>query len=984
MTNAAELNQLFLSEIMPEKGNIVVCSGKRSKGIWTDFTNADWREKFLRANQDKDVYYSPVSYSGTSRKQDEAIASHVLFMDIDAGAAKQAKHGKDAVYDSWTHALNDVLDWVQHARVPAPSWILRSGEGLHLYWVTEEEMNRAMWEPLQRGLMRKAVDGNVLVDGAVGSMNELLRLPGSIHQSSGNEVTVLGNPSTKLRYSYLDLCRYFPPVDSATAAAPSVLGVRPDHLVNEELDNEWFETQPHAPRNFRTLLTKSLNGEGCAFIAKGYTEQATLAEEPWRAMLSIAINCDDGEEMIHEISSKHPDYSRNDTERKAAYVVDKPYRCTSIDNLCPGICAGCPNSRVASPIVLASTVQVADIIAPAEYREKILREKKAAMAPVEGGHSQARRTVAEKIAEQDSKEPVLPDGYGITTSGKLIRYSNDGEPVIIYDFPFYLVERLKSDAEGDVLLVNYESPQDGTREITIPQTSLSSSDVLLKLLAKVGILADSQFKEKELIMFLKKSALEMQHRKARELRNNFGWQGHTDSFVHGRHEFCSDGSIHLTSVAGGDSLVDAMQPEDGADPAEWGRLAQQFMKAGFEPAMFAIGLSLGAPLFKLSNTQGGLVHLYSLESGRGKTTILKSALSVWGRTGSGSGGAGLMSLANDTENAIFARLGMLGSIPTGIDELTDKRDDELRRLLYNVTQGRQRDRMEGQTNALRTNTGTWQMAVMSTGNTSISERMGTAGDMRDATLSRMLELDCGTMPVLDMPPGKLDEWVNNVEQQHAGIVGRMVSYFITKNKDAMRAMLQRIQDDTFKSLDFKPKERFWRGMMVCALAGLQLGASLGLYKYSEGLILDYFAELLGRSRGEQQDNAVTPKDMLSDFLSDNLTNQLVVNDERQIVPDIDLPRVLVSKYVQSTRSLYISAPALATWAAEHKYGMKQAEKYLLSIGAKVERVSLIPENTGRIARLRCWVIPNYKLELGSTTPTNEEQSYMDAMERNKR
>lgn len=982
MTNAAELNQQFLEEIIPATGNIVVCPGKKSKGIWTDFTDPVWREKFLQANRDKDVYYSPASYQGKARKQDEAVASCVLFMDIDAGEVKQAKHGKEKVYDNWKHALNDILEWVAWAKVPAPSWIIRSGEGLHLYWVSKDEMNRAMWEPLQRGLMRKAVDGDVKVDGAVGSMNELLRLPGGIHQASGHTVEILENQSTGVQYDYLDLCRYFPPVDSATASAPGALGVMPAHLQGE-MDDTWFIEQPHAPRSFRKLLERSLNGEGCAFVAMGYTDQAKLAEEPWRAMLSLAINCDDGAEMIHEISNKHPEYSASETEKKADYVVDKPYRCVSIENLCPGICNGCPH-KVKSPITLANTIDTSNLVSPAEHRQKILREKKALLAPATDSKSSARRVVAEKIADLDAMEPVFPDGYALTPSGKLLKHQKDGEPVIIYDRPFYLVERLKSDGDGDMLLMHYESPQDGIREVSIPQTALSSNDVLLKLLAKVGILSTSKFQDTELPMFLKKSALEMQQRKARDLRHNFGWQGHTDSFVHGRHEFTSDGEIHLTSVAGGDSLVEAMQPMDDADPAEWGRLAQQFMMKGFEPGMFAIGLSLGAPLFKLANMQGGLVHLYSAVSGRGKTTAMRTALSVWGRTQASSAGSGLMCIANDTENAIYGRLAALGSIPTGIDELTDKREDELRRLLYSITQGRQRDRLEGQSNTLRTNTGTWQMAVMSTGNTSITERMGTAGDMRDAVLARMLELDCEHMPVLDLPPGKLDEWLSEVEHHHAGIVGRMVSYFITKNKDALRKNIQHVQDVTLADLKFSPKERFWRGMMVCALSGLQLGSALGLFRFDEKIIIDYFASLLGSSRAEQREALNSPKDMIADFLSDHIADQLVVPTEAHVPNELDIPKSLVSKFVRETETLYISQRAFLDWATQQKMGTKQAEKYLTSLGATTDRVALIPGESGRESRIKCWIVPNYKLaSLPPREPTSEEQSYIDMMERSR-
>ena len=60
---------------------------------------------------------------------------------------------------------------------------------------------------------------------------------------------------------------------------------------------------------FRDILEKSINGDGCPQLLYAYENQTTLEEPLWRAALSVAHRCSDGEKAIHMLSKQHPDYS---------------------------------------------------------------------------------------------------------------------------------------------------------------------------------------------------------------------------------------------------------------------------------------------------------------------------------------------------------------------------------------------------------------------------------------------------------------------------------------------------------------------------------------------------------------------------------------------------------------------------------------------------------------------------------------------------
>jgi hypothetical protein len=111
--------------------------------------------------------------------------------------------------------------------------------------------------------------------------------------------------------------------------------------------------------SFKLIVQKTAAGRGCAQIQKVIQEQATLSEPMWRAGLSVAKFCVDGEKAIHKISSGHPDYNPDTTEAKAAQIKG-PYTCDKFDEFNPNVCKDCKHrGKFKSPIVLGRVVQEA-------------------------------------------------------------------------------------------------------------------------------------------------------------------------------------------------------------------------------------------------------------------------------------------------------------------------------------------------------------------------------------------------------------------------------------------------------------------------------------------------------------------------------------------------------------------------------------------------------------------------------------------------
>ena len=75
-------------------------------------------------------------------------------------------------------------------------------------------------------------------------------------------------------------------------------------------------------------------------------------------------------------------------------------------------------------------------------------------------------------------------------------------------------------------------------------------------------------------------------------------------------------------------------------------------------------------------------------TGIGKTTAMQAMLSVWGNPDK------LMAREEDTYNAKMNRYEVFKNLPICMDEMTNTSPKALSALIYQITAGRQKDRME--------------------------------------------------------------------------------------------------------------------------------------------------------------------------------------------------------------------------------------------------------------------------------------------------
>lgn len=227
-----------------------------------------------------------------------------------------------------------------------PSIIVQSGGGLHCYWLLQEpahiqsEQNmlsaERMLSRFQNVFIQLARSKNLHIDNT-SDLARVLRVPGTFNLKSGKKPVEIEILKPEQRYSVMDL---FEAIQSIEATLPEVPRIKAER---KEYDGEI----PDAKRSDRIA-------QGCQFIRNYLDSQETANYGEWMAALSIAAYCENGQNLVHEWSSEHPDYNEPEVEQKYNEIRSrmKPRTCQSIQQEF-GACNGCQYfNKINSPIAL--------------------------------------------------------------------------------------------------------------------------------------------------------------------------------------------------------------------------------------------------------------------------------------------------------------------------------------------------------------------------------------------------------------------------------------------------------------------------------------------------------------------------------------------------------------------------------------------------------------------------------------------------------
>jgi hypothetical protein len=277
-------------------------------------------------------------------------------------------------------------------------------------------------------------------------------------------------------------------------------------------------------------------------------------------------------------------------------------------------------------------------------------------------------------------------------------------------------------------------------------------------------------------------------------------------------------------------------------------------------------ISAGAPLMRFTGISGMTFHFTSRASGTGKSLGLDAAASIWGQPAR-------YRVNRDTSPvAMQQRLGLLNSVPLITDEITQKNRGEdmewLPSFLFDMAEGKGKERMEAGANKERINTTYWNtVAMLTSNNPAVDYLTGTRAHSSEGELRRLLELVMEKQ--LSWEPHEV-ELIKALKNNCGHLGPRMIQHMVD-NVESVQELTNQTMGLMYTRLDATGDERFWMAGIGCAMtAGVILSKQVtGLLPLPMNKILKVYERMLTNMREHTRSGKRTAADILGMFIREN-------------------------------------------------------------------------------------------------------------------
>lgn len=131
-----------------------------------------------------DFYFACAEYkTADNRKADNVAGARGVWLDFDCGEDKDADNKGYLTKEIAQEALNI---FCIKLKLPKPTHIVDSGNGLHVYWLFDNIVYREEWQKAAKKLKALTIADNLKVDGSrTADIASVLRIPGTMNNKRG-------------------------------------------------------------------------------------------------------------------------------------------------------------------------------------------------------------------------------------------------------------------------------------------------------------------------------------------------------------------------------------------------------------------------------------------------------------------------------------------------------------------------------------------------------------------------------------------------------------------------------------------------------------------------------------------------------------------------------------------------------------------------------------------------------------------------------
>ena len=820
-------------------------------------------------------YGSPKEARKRTRTKQNAVYLRNFFVDIDCGAEKFAKD-PDKSYPSQGEAAQALITFCQASGLPLP-YLVHSGNGLYAHWAMSEDVPAERWAHLAHILKDVLRAYGFRQDPSRTSDSASVLRPVGTHNRKDP-----ANPKSvrllKMESQPLQLTQWVALLDRAARQAKVETKVFDRPTTFRGGDNEWTSGLEGPESSLEKIATR------CAQVRRVRDLKGDVSEPTWYNFIGLAQFTLEAKEtadgIIHDWSEGHPDYSADVTAGKIEHHRGSgagPTTCAKFGADSPTECVACPHkNKVKSPIVLG-------------------------------------RPGAVSIAATEEEEDDLPWNFQRTAEGLFFIEEKDTEPVRFYPYDLSLVKiAYDYTLRHETVTIRHAIPHKGYQEFSVGSHLLHDPKALLMELAKNHVQVSG--KESKGLMAHYIDAYMAQLRKKRQmstLYSQMGW--HEDEggkvFVLGEKVIKPDGES-VTGFAANIPLVAKAFSQQG-ELHEWVRATQVFDLPGMEPLAFAfLAGAFGAPLLRFTGFAGAMVALVG-PSGLGKTLVGEWVLSTYGDPQK------LRLLKKDTTNMIFSRLGLYGSLPVYMDEISNIDPKELSDLLYGITQGREKGRLH-RSGQERASINEWNTIALASSNHSLNDKLSGLKTDATAELNRVVEVKVNPVAGFDRATAT---GAYRAFYENFGCAGPVFAEWLVQNQEKHQANLDKLSADLDRRTGARSDERFWSAVAACAIYGGLVARKLGLIAFDVERIVTWLVDSTSDRREEREDLVGDQVSLLGQMLDDLAGGALIIaKADSGVANMIKEPKGAVNYRIETdTNRLFIPRNVVKRYLDKH-YG----------------------------------------------------------------
>jgi hypothetical protein len=867
-----------------------------------------------------------------SRTHDNMREGRTFFFDLDVGDG-------DFKYRTREQALSTLQRFLFRTGLPDPL-VVSSGGGYHVYFCLETPIASETWREFADRMRWLATTHSLLVDPSrTTDQSSVLRVVGTVNRKPDINAKVMalcvGETSNTEEFTdyLISITEGYTPLATLVRTAKGLTG---------NLGSQFDGRLTPADEVFNV----------CEQARTFRDNQGQIPEPMWFALVGLLRWVEDGQELVHELSSGDPRYSFSETQMKIDHWDDKSApSCAKIELECGNdACDRCPfKGKGKNPIDIANK----------EWALRAAPQGKPTEAQLEAG-------IEAHKPPCDAPFPYTVANAGIT---KIVHDAAQDADVAKVILPYQLFPLAKY--KGNRLEAGHSDwcvsiPLEGQSTFSIDDASFHNSQEFATKLMSAGIILGGATQITEAKSFMLHYLNKLQSTAiSNTVHDHFGFdyaegkQDQRTSFVLDKRKFSLktnqwEPAAMANSMKSFKGLIHQAGSLEGyLDALEF------FNRDKYLHIQFIILAGMIVP-WQYATGHHGMIVGATGKSGASKSTALAAISACWGPPEL------LMINASPSgmsANARIDRFQAFPNLPVCLDELTNQSSEAINELALSISQPLGRITLKADRTVRENRSGIRHSIAITSENTSLVTLINASNAAGEAALARINEVDC--------PRGPKEE---KVAADHAiralranyGWVGPQSIEALMPAHEQIENEIAAMSDELTRAWELQAVERFSGGLMANMYVTGQHLFNAGLHRFDVAKVGQWYADVqLPKNRQimETQGERSNPIEVTSSFLADNYAKGIKIDEDGQgnIGAHISIPQSqsLAFRFDIHAKEIWLRSQAFNDYCIAQKLDYGQITSVLKRMGVIVayERRNLLAGvPNAPVTRTSCYVV----------------------------